>query len=163
MKKLVVNALLCAFVIIPSNAMAESQNKTFSYNNETGQCVDRNGKLGYNPVSPAYLFSGKQVVDNSEVYEGKNAECVDFADFDFGKYVGLGYPKLLRWNMAGANFHNALFVFADIKEANLRGADLKNLEFGYATIHGTIDKYTKIPTAENSECIEKNAELRCRR
>jgi len=139
---------LCLFTLL---ALASESGQQFRYDDQTGQCVNENGDVGYNTFDEN-IFSSRERIENRggkhrgrEVYANKNAECVDFTGVVFEKYIGVSYSELFQWNFKGANLTNAEIHFNHIKEADLRGADLEHLKFGYAHISGKIDGYTKIP------------------
>ena len=68
-------------------------------------------------------------------------------------------PWPLAWpDFRGARFDGSELHFCNIAEADLRGADLSKLEYGYASIEGTLDGFTKAPPRG---CESKGTRLRC--
>jgi hypothetical protein len=67
------------------------------------------------------------------------------------------YPMLLGYDLRGATLDEAQLFFADLVDVRLEGADLRDLEYGYAVIEGTVDDTSRLPDgcfveAEQVEC-----------
>lgn len=115
----------------------------FHYDATTGKCTDGAAAAGLNPVDAATLFPDAGRGRNT--FANGNAECVDFTDFDFNKYMNLSYSVLSRWNLRGAKLTRAKFLFAKMEGVDLAGTDLSELDWGYTTIEGAGDKFTRLP------------------
>ena len=98
----------------------------------TGRCTDRDGKPALNPI-PIEI-----------VRETGFGECADLSGVALNG-DDFGMPLLSGFDLAGANLDGARLFFADLKNATLNGANLTNLQFGYATIEGTVDDNTALP------------------
>lgn len=122
---------------------------TFQYDSETGKCRDSRGQVGMNAPDPATLFATKD--EETNTYTGGNAECVDFSSFQFQDHIGLEYPVLDQWNFRGAKFAKAKVSFANFTNGDFAGADLRELKYGYATIQGQGDAYTRGDTCPVGE------------
>ena len=127
-------------------------NGLYHYQASTGECVNLEGERGYNPVQINVLFDGlteeilrSEKYQPKQVYLNKNAECVDFTNFDFNRIIKLSYVRLENWNLKGAILKNAAFTFAKMIKADLRGTKLTDISIGYTYISGSIDKFTKYP------------------
>ena len=124
----------------------------FHYQLDTGHCVDAQGHRGHNPIDIHYLFDG---VDETQLkdpeyrpkfaYTDKNAECVDFSNFDFNRIIKLSYSRLKNWNLRGARLDDANFSFARMSNADFRGAQLQKISIGYTHLDGRIDRFTRYP------------------
>ena len=79
----------------------------------------------------------------ASVRETKNGECGMPMHDDIDEGDG-AEPILRGWNLRGATLSTGLH-FAHLVDADLRGADLSALDYGYATITGQIDSFTKLP------------------
>src|SRR5262245_46463547 len=109
--------------VAPSSASPASPAASrFKYDAATGACVDGAGQAGLNKPNPAVLFVGGEA--DGKTYANGDGECVDFSNFDFGDHIGAGYPTLSKWNFRGARFTKARFLFANMKDVDLSGADL---------------------------------------
>lgn len=127
----------------------------FIYNFSNGKCENCRGQEGYN------------VLDISYIQRTKNAECVNLSNqvlitLSEGKTKeDLGYDSLYEYNFRGAKFDSAELFFNFIKTSDLRGADLRLLQYGYATVDGTTDQYTLLP--EQGHCEESENSIICAR
>lgn len=164
-KLFIVTALIS--VLFASRASAEDK---FRYDSNSGKCLNSQGKTGYNLPNPEALFSNPErynyydPTNRKLTYPDRDAECVNFENFDFNIYIGLQYNVLERWNLRGANLSNSKFFFANLEYSDLSGADLENFDFGYSIILGAvIDAHTKVPQIENAICQKSIHMLYCRR
>ncbi len=100
----------------------------------TGTCVDGDGNPALNDV-PIEV-----------VRETGQGACADLRGeaLNGADYSG---PDLSGWNLVGARLDGARLFFAQLDYASLNGAKLADLEFGYATITGSIDANTELPDA----------------
>ena len=57
----------------------------------------------------------------------------------------LDYVELRNWNLKGALLNHAAFAFAEMSQADLRGAKLQKISIGYTSIQGLIDAFTEYP------------------
>lgn len=105
----------------------------FRYDAATGNCHDSTGKNGHNAIPLPMMRESKQ------------AECTAPASVTLNE-DDLGYPTLDGWRAAGADFSGSRLSFARLTNADLRGANLATLTYGYATITGTTDAHTLPPT-----------------
>lgn len=68
---------------------------------------------------------------------------------------------LVEYNFRGAKMDSASLKFNYIFDADLRGAKMKTLQYGYAKVNGLIDQYTELPL--EGACITKNDSCTCYR
>ena len=132
----------------------------FHYQYETGHCIDAQGLRGHNPIDIHYLFDGvdeTQLKDPEYIpkraYKDKQAECVDFSNFDFNRIIKFSYSRLKNWNLRGALLDGANFAFARMSNADFRGAQLQKLSIGYTHLDGRIDQFTRYPDICNVQRI----------
>ena len=134
---------------------SENNPNQFTYNSSTGKCQNCDGETGYN------LF------DLENIQRTKNAECVDLSNQVLITLVegktrdDLGYDSLYDFNFRGAKFDSAELFFNKIVSSDFRGADLRLLQYGYASIAGEIDKYTVLP--DEGRCNEDKNQIMCHR
>ena len=57
----------------------------------------------------------------------------------------LGYNKLINYNFKGSVIDSCELYFNFIFDADLRGTNLTTLQYGYATVTGRNDNFTKVP------------------
>ena len=69
------------------------------------------------------------------------------------------HADLVGWNLRGAVLSGATLHFANLIDAELEGADLSELEYGYADITGTTDRHTRLPVVGCS--LDETGELYC--
>ena len=135
-----------------SSLVKEMPESKYFYQVKSGECINAKGEKGYNTIELDILFDG---VDESQLsspkyqpkqaYKNKNAECVDFSNFDFNRIIKLSYVRLEKWNFRGAKLDGAAFAFAKMIDADLRGARLSGISIGYTYISGKIDQFTEYP------------------
>ena len=135
------------------------ENKTvFVYNETTGECEDSQKKAGFN------------VFNIDEIRRTKNAECLDLSGqrlvylLDTSKIENFqegDYNILEGYNFKGSKFDSALIFFDYIFRADFSGADLRNIQYGYAFVRGKIDQYTLLPVT--GQCETENDSLYCSR
>jgi uncharacterized protein YjbI with pentapeptide repeats len=65
------------------------------------------------------------------------------------------------WNLRGAVLSGSTLHFTNLVDAELEGADLSRLEYGYADITGTTDLHTQLPIEGCS--LGETGDLYCRR
>ena len=110
----------------------------FRYDAKAGICKNGSGTVGLNPYQLAVI------------QDSKNAECVDLSGVDLilleKSKVAFSNDSLIGWNFKGAFFFNASLHFNHIVKAQLEGADMSQVDFGYAFTNGKVDKFTKPPT-----------------
>jgi hypothetical protein len=102
----------------------------FDWTSET--CLDANGRLALNKL-PIEV-----------VRETGNGECADLSGASLND-ADTSMPNLDGWILTGAKLDAARLFLANLRGASLQGADLSNLQFGYASITGTVDDATKLP------------------
>lgn len=117
----------------------------FRYDTATGSCKNAAGTAGNNAY-PLEL-----------VRETKQGECVVFAKGDLNS-GDLGYPDLSGWLLAGADLSRAGIHFANLLDADLRGANMSGFSFGYAKVVGQVDEHTKAP---QGSCKTEAMKLAC--
>jgi hypothetical protein len=110
-----------------------------------GRCVDSEGTEGLNPW-PIEL-----------VRETTMGECNDFSGVKLGEGL-MDYPVLSNWNLRGARLDEADLAFARLIDAQLEGAQLEYITYGYAWISGTVDVHTRAP-AEG--CLTQGDTINC--
>lgn len=130
-----------------------SNDAQFNYNASTGKCESCSGKIGYN------------VFDLERVQQTRNAECTDLSKQVLitllkGKTAhDFRYDSLYDFNFRGAKFDSAELYFNFISKSDFSGADLRLLQYGYATIDGKIDEFTMLP--ERGDCSENLNTILC--
>ena len=150
-----IGLLVFCFSCKEDHACSDSAQNQFSYNASTGKCESCNGGTGYN------------VFDLDRVQQTRNAECMDLSKKVLitllkGKTEhSLGYDSLYDFNFRGARFDSAQLYFNFIKKSDFSGADLRLLQYGYATIDGKIDRYTLLP--EQGNCNDNPNTILCSR
>lgn len=115
----------------------------------SGACLDREGHPALNEV-PIEV-----------VRETGQGACADLRGMALNgaDYTG---PDLVGWNLVGARLNGASLFFAQLDYASLNGAKLSDLNFGYATITGSIDDHTELPDAcETQESPWSGAQASC--
>ena len=105
----------------------------YQYDSARGMCLDSSGAEGLNPAPvPVVRDSGM-------------GQCADLR----GQMLNendLSYPEWRGFDLRGADLRDAELIFALIHDAQLEGADMGTMHYGYASITGTIDEYTIVPT-----------------
>jgi hypothetical protein len=119
----------------------------FRYDPDSGLCTDDNGEVGTNP------WSLPMVRDTGD------GQCTDLRwnELNEGEYQN---ANLSGWDLRGADLESSQLYFSNLVDAQLEGANLSTLEYGYADISGTIDDFTDLPS-EGCE-LQGNA-LACQR
>jgi hypothetical protein len=79
----------------------------FRYDEQSGRCLDTQGRAGYNPGSRDLMGT-------------REAECADFS----GRGLNLTYLRLTGANLRGANFANVPWYLGSITNSDLTGAIL---------------------------------------
>lgn len=131
---------------------------TFFYNANTGKCENCTGEVGYNTLN------------YDEVRATKNAECVDLSNINLvylldtasiDNFHPFGYNILDGYNFKGALFDSSQLFFNHIYNASFEGADLRNLQYGYAYVKGKMDGNTLLPLsgtcttpADSCDCVQ---------
>lgn len=100
---------------------------------ETGECVDAEG-------APALNATPIEVVR-----ETGNGQCADLSGVALNG-SDFGGPSLDGWMLLGARLDGAQLAFATLRYAALQGADLSGMQLGYATLDGSIDAFTALPS-----------------
>ncbi len=119
----------------------------FTYDPESGDCLNTKGSVGLNSLPMAYVRASG------------DGQCGSFE----GLILNEGFtvdPVLQGTDLRGADLAGAGLVFAHIFDGRFEGANLIGFEFGYALITGTSDAYTTWP-AEN--CTVDDGALSCAR
>ncbi|MEZ4323112.1 MAG: pentapeptide repeat-containing protein [Myxococcota bacterium] len=113
----------------------------------TGLCRGEAGEVGRISLPLPY------------VRETGFGQCVDFgtASLEEGD---LTYPVWSGFDLRGADLSRASLFFAHIEEARFEGALLDGLEFGYATLTGSVDERTVVPS---EGCSVEAGQLDCLR
>lgn len=112
--------------------------------NAAGVCKNEAGDVGWNQTGVIALR------------ETGFGECADLRGV-FINENNLRYPVLQGLNLAGANLEGAQFFFALLEDADLRGTQMRTIEFGYAWLSGKIDAYSRV----TEECIVNETEWVC--
>ena len=112
------------------------------YDAAAGGCVDELGNAATNDIG--WMVAVRTGFGQCATFEGQlNGEAFGYPTFDF-------------IDLRGADFNAAKLNFADLVGVQFEGADLRQFDFGYSTIEGSIDEHTKLP--ELAECeIESGA------
>ncbi|HTH57174.1 MAG TPA: hypothetical protein VL728_14085 [Cyclobacteriaceae bacterium] len=113
----------------------------FKYDITSGQCKNCRGTIGYNTINL------------EEIRKSKNAECLFLSKLEVLLLLGdsvqipqrYGYNKLTNYNFRGSVFDSCELFFNYVYSADLRGADLRTLQYGYAYVKGIRDNFTKAP------------------
>lgn len=141
--------LLCCFFV--SAAAWAAPKGPFRYNLKTGACENAKKQKGHQVFDAKKLFgvtlkeAKKKGFVPKRVYSHVNAECVDFGKFRFSTVIRTGNVRLHAWNLRGALLDRSSFVFASMTRADLRGTRFRQLDMGYTSIQGRIDKFTTYP------------------
>jgi hypothetical protein len=120
----------------------------FLYDGESGLCTNVEGEIGTNPW-PIHM-----------VRESLDGECVNFSSSMINE-ENYSHVDLVGWNLQGAVLSESTLHFGNLVDAELEGADLSGLEYGYADISGTTDVHTRLPTEGCS--LADSGELYCHR
>jgi hypothetical protein len=112
------------------------------YDRAKGRCLDAAGQPRLNRL-PIEL-----------VRETGFGECADLSGLALNG-DDFGYPFLGWWSLQGARLDGAMLHFAELSGASLAGADLRGMEFGYASISGSVDEHTRVP-ADGCAIAEDN-------
>ena len=143
---------LTLLFLIPALISCENKNNAcidenlFTYNSKKGICENCKDEKGYN------------VLDMDNIRKTKNAECTDLSNLKIvyvldtsmiENFMELGQNRIEGYNFKGCKFSGSELFFNDIFYSNFEGADLSGINFGYATIHGTKDKFTVMPSDGN--------------
>ena len=115
------------------------------YRYQDGQCTDTSGSEGLNSW-PIEL-----------VRETRTGECNQFSGMQLNEGL-MDYPQLVGWNLRGARLDGADLAFGHIVDAQLEGAQMRSMTYGYANISGTIDDHTVIP---GQGCTRKGEAIDC--
>ena len=118
----------------------------FIYDGETGTCINADGEIGMNPW-PIHM-----------VRERLDGECVSLSSTMINE-EDYSHADLVGWNLRGAIFSGSTLHFANLIDAELEGADLSELEYGYADITGTTDQHTRLPLSGCS--LDDSGDLFC--
>ncbi len=106
------------------------------YDEATGNCLDALGNEARNDIP--WMVAVRTGFGQCARFEGElTGEAFDYPTFDF-------------IDLRGADFNSAQLHFAYLQDVQLEGADLRQFDFGYATVSGTIDANTRLP--ELAEC-----------
>jgi uncharacterized protein YjbI with pentapeptide repeats len=128
-------ALICAAGCVSDSG--DPDPAVFRYQAATGACRNGAGAAGYNAPSEAKLRASH------------NAECTDLSGLDLSLLARdstkFTFDSLKSWNFKGALFKDARLHFNHIIDSKLQGADLSEIDYGYATITGETDAYTRPP------------------
>lgn len=117
---------------LPISCWASDRKREFTYNPQTGDCQNEEGKIGFNSS------------DVFQVRQTKDGQCVDMTTWALNG-EDYNYPNL-DWDVRGANLNGASIVFANMIGADFRGAKMEDFSYGYTTLQGPIDEFTQVPT-----------------
>lgn len=122
----------------------------FRYNLETGSCENGAGKTGLNDIPLR------------EVIASKDGECVRFRGM-ISKPGGIHRDgDFDRLNFKGADFNEAMLNYVVINDADLRGAKMRDFQFGYGQFWGRIDQFSELPQGDLArDCRVENGALFC--
>lgn len=114
----------------------------YTYHAQSGQCVNCEGIVGFNTL------------DLPKIRETKDAECMNLSGIklvyllDTSKiedFHEVGDNIIEGYNFKGSLFDTSELYFNKLLKSSFEGADLRNIKYGYAEIHGSIDKHTQAP------------------
>jgi hypothetical protein len=139
--------------------MADAQ-KQFTYNQESGLCLDVSGQVGFNTFNPDSISYSLQTFTTplgieKEISVGVDAECINFHGFDFTKIVGANYFIMKDWNLKGSNLNGSKANFNIFANADLRGTKFNSFGFGYGFVFGKTDENT----VSHDSCSEAILEI----
>lgn len=112
----------------------------YTYDPATGTCANSEGSKGMNPL------------DLERARSMKDCECMDLIDTDLVDLLPdidpgdrVSYHVLDGYNFRGAGMSRSYLHFNHIENADLSGAKMNGMSYGYAHIYGTIDAHTQLP------------------
>ena len=132
----------------PVSCWSEAWQPRYRYDPSNGRCADSAGESGLNPIAVP-------VVRDSGI-----GECADLRGVMLNE-DDLSYPEWRGADLRGADLSAAQLSFAHIYDAQLEGTRLSTLEYGYAYVTGTTDRFTDIP--ETGGCVHEDSLLDCSR
>lgn len=119
------------------------------YDADTGGCLDELGEEAHNEIP--WMVAVRTGFGQCARFEGElTGEAFGYPTFDF-------------LDLRGADFHDAALHFADLTDSQLEGADLRQFDFGYATVSGTVDEHTQFPELAECEVPEDATIFECTR
>ena len=139
-------AALVSSCVSPNNAALAANRAApapaYTYQVDSGKCVNTTThEEGYNRPDPAVLFA--HLSEDGGSYGPVDAQCIDFAGFDFNAFTASTAAVFDHWNFNGAKFTGAKLHFIQLSDASLLGTDLRGFVFGYVEIHATGDRFTQ--------------------
>ena len=128
---------------LPISCWRTNQPRKYSYNSDTGLCQNEQGELGLNA---SHVF---------KVRKTKDGQCVDMSGWSLNGQ-DYSYPNL-DWDVQGANLNGATIHFANMIDADFRGAQMQNFTFGYTNLKGQVDEHTQLP----QDCSAEGGQIDC--
>jgi hypothetical protein len=133
--------LLCSCTTLPPEPDCDLTH--YSYNPSSGVCENCLGRKGYN------------IVNLEQIRKTKEAECLKLSKMELLLLLGdsveipnrWGGSVLLNYNFRGSKLDSCSLILNDIRGADLQGTDLSTLQYGYATVQGRKDGFTKLPSS----------------
>lgn len=118
----------------------------YRYDPSIGKCRNCNGVEGLNKFDRNYIRSSK----DAECFDLRGQELIRLHKKPLPEW-SVSYDSLHDYNFRGAKMDSARLFFNFIYDADLSGADLSTLQFGYAIVWGKIDQYTILPVEGSCE------------
>jgi len=122
--------------------------REFSYDENSGLCKNKDGVTGFNNAELGIIR------------ETKDCECMKFTRMEMLLVVGdssqvprFAYSRIEGYNFRGSVLDSCNLYFSNIFTADLRGADLSTLQYGYAFVIGRKDDFTKPPNEGNVNIV----------
>lgn len=120
-----------------------------SYDASSGTCVDASGAPTRNVIP--WMVALRTGFGQCATYVGElTGEAFGYPTFDF-------------IDLRGADFNGAALHFANLQDVQLEGADLRQFDYGYAVVAGTIDAHTQLPELGDCAVDETESTLSCTR
>ena len=148
---------LLAILAACSPDPAPDSPREFSYDEDSGQCRNSLGEVGFNQV------------DLVKIRVSKDCECMKFSKIQVLDVMGdtiqiprrFAYLKIENYNFKGSVLDSCNLYFNNLVAADLRGTDLSTLQYGYALVTGRIDDFTKLPLSGIIEVRANGDSVRC--
>lgn len=132
----------------PVSCWSSAWQPRYRYDAATGTCIDSDGEPGRNPIAVP-------VVRDSGI-----GHCADLSEHNLNE-DDLSYPEWRGFDLRGADLNGAMLFFAFIYDSQLEGAQLTDLQYGYASVTGTMDSHTALPT--EGGCTQDGDSIECTR
>jgi hypothetical protein len=126
----------------------------FRYDSSTGTCRNGVGSTGFNKYTVA------------QVRASHDAECLDLSGINLMSLqqdtaLASG-DSMVGWNFKGSLFARTMLWHSHLVDAQLQGADLSGADFGYATVTGSSDWYTRLKWPYTDCNLIGSSRMECR-